>query len=362
MEIALVIPIYKPTEKVLPFLKKIDPKAFCRIFVVDDGSGEKYSGLFDEIRKLPNFMVISYPKNLGKGHALKTAFGFIRDHGPEIQGVVTADGDGQHAYADILAVRDALIADPSFLVLGVRDFKGKNVPWHNKIGNHFSAAYFFLATGIHLKDTQTGLRGIPSLLFPKVIETAGERYEFEMNFLLDSAKETKIKQIPIKTIYEGNKGSHFRPVRDSLRIYKVPLLYCLVALTSWAIDEGLFTLFAALEPDDPFYKILVATVGARLISGVFNFAMEYLVIFKSKGLFSQKFLRYVVVFFINMGLSFGLTYAFSSLPANLTVIKIGVDFVLFVINFFVARGFVFAKKIHSRKNGAAEIASKEARK
>jgi len=362
MEIALIIPIYKPTEKTLLFLKEIVPTAFCRIFVIDDGSGGKYVGIFEKIRKLANFTVISYPKNLGKGHALKTAFVDIRDHHPEIQGVVTADSDGQHAYTDILTIRDALIADPTFLILGVRSFKGKNVPFPNKIGNHFSASYFFLATGIRLKDTQTGLRGIPSLLFPAVIATAGERYEFEMNFLLDSAKETKIKQIPIQTIYEKNKGSHFRPIRDSIRIYQASLLYCLVALASWTIDEGLFTLFVALGPSDTLYKVLWAVIAARLISGIFNFTMEYLVIFKSKGLFPQKFLRYVIVFFINMGLTFGLTYAFSGLPANLTLIKICVDFVLFSINFFVARSFVFAKKSHSRKKEAKKIASKKIHK
>jgi hypothetical protein len=75
---------------------------------------------------------------------LKTAFRFLKDHHPEIQGVVTADGDGQHAYEDILRVRDELSSHPDSLVMGVRDFSGKDVPKHNRIGNRLSALYFRL--------------------------------------------------------------------------------------------------------------------------------------------------------------------------------------------------------------------------
>jgi hypothetical protein len=41
-----------------------------------------------------------------------------------------------------------------------------------------------------------------------------------------------MRSLSIKTIYDGNKTSHFHPVRDSFRIYKTPLLYLIVALLS----------------------------------------------------------------------------------------------------------------------------------
>lgn len=44
----------------------------------------------------------------------------------------------------------------------------------------------------------------------------GERYEYEMNVLMDFAKnKIPIKEIWIKTIYlDGNKSSHFNAVKD----------------------------------------------------------------------------------------------------------------------------------------------------
>lgn len=357
----LVIPIYQPSALVLPFLESIAPSDFQKVVVVDDGSGDTYQPIFQRVAALPNFELISYPTNGGKGHALKTAFDFIRKMHPEVMGVVTADGDGQHALSDILKVRDGLLTHPTSLVLGVRDFHGKDVPKHNKMGNKFSAAYFHLVTGVRLGDTQTGLRGIPKNLFALAFESKGERYEYEMNFLLEAVKEAPLLQLPIQTIYDGNKSSHFHPFRDSVRIYKTPLIYILVSLLSWTIDLGLFTLFIAVVPKGVLYKILIATIGARFISGSFNFTMNCFFVFDSKGGLWRKLLRYAVVFFINMGLSFGLTYAFNALPTNLTFIKFVVDFVLFMINYFVSRSWIFAKKMTAKKKAAKEaVIEKEA--
>jgi hypothetical protein len=123
------------------------------------------------------------------------------------------------------------------------------------------------------------------------------------------------------------------------------LLYALVAILSAGIDLGFFTLFTTVGPSDMLYKILVATIGARLLSGAFNFTLEYYLVFENQGGFAKKLARYLIIFFINMGLSFALTYAFDYLPGNLTFIKLIVDFILFVLNYFVARGWVFAKKL-----------------
>jgi hypothetical protein len=345
MKQALVIPIYQPSANVLPFLKSFKRDDFALMVVVDDGSGLRYQDVFNAIKALDNFEVLSYAKNGGKGHALKTAFHYLTAHHPEIQGIVTADGDGQHAYEDILKVRDTLNANPSHLVLGVRDFHAKDVPTHNRLGNEISALYFRLATGVKLNDTQTGLRGFGANLFSLALQNPGERYEYEMNFLLEAVKEAPLTTVAIQTIYDGNKSSHFHPVRDSLRIYRTPLLYALVAILSAGIDLGFFTLFTTVGPSDMLYKILVATIGARLLSGAFNFTLEYYLVFENQGGFAKKLARYLIIFFINMGLSFALTYAFDYLPGNLTFIKLIVDFILFVLNYFVARGWVFAKKL-----------------
>ena len=42
----------------------------CKAVVVDDGSGERYTSLFEEASRFAT--VLSYPENHGKGYALKT--------------------------------------------------------------------------------------------------------------------------------------------------------------------------------------------------------------------------------------------------------------------------------------------------
>lgn len=362
MSIALVVPIFCPDSRVFPFLKKFKKEDFGLFVVVDDGSGEKYKPIFDEIRALGHFEVISYPENKGKGHALKEAFRYIFGEHPEIHGIVTADGDGQHTYQDILKIRDTLAAHPYDLVMGIRDFDSPNVPARSKGGNRFSVWYFHLLTGKRLQDTQTGLRGIPECLFPLAIDEQGERYEFEMNFVMDAVKETKIISVPVETVYlDGNKTSHFRPIRDTFRIYRTPITYILVALVSWGIDLATFAILSNyVFPDSLLYKVLICTIAARIVSGLFNFVLNLKVVFPSKGGGGRKAGRYFLMFAINMGLSFGLTYGLSYLahtlaPWLITLIKFGVDAFLAICNYFVNWAWVFAKnKRQDKRNESVE--------
>ena len=101
---ALLIPIYEPTEKVLPFLKEFQKEDFDHFLVVDDGSGESYRPIFDSIAAETVFPVHSYPGNKGKGHALKEGIALLLKQYPELDTIVTADGDGQHLRKDILRV------------------------------------------------------------------------------------------------------------------------------------------------------------------------------------------------------------------------------------------------------------------
>ena len=224
-----------------------------------------------------------------------------------------------------------------------------NVPRHNRFGNRFSKLYFRLSTGVRVSDTQTGLRGIPAALLPLAIATEGNRYDYEMNFLSAAVKTVPVKEIAVATIYERNAKSHFNPIVDSLRIYRTLFSYPIVALASWAIDLTLFALFASLIDSGVVYQVLLATVGARLISGTFNFAVNNLWVFPSKGHFWRKAARYAAIFFINMALSFALVYAFSFLSSELVLVKFVVDGCIFIANYFIELTWVFASGRHRER-------------
>ena len=220
----IVIPAYEPDERLIGLLETLERSGLTRIVVTDDGSGPLYTPVFIRAGEL-GCVVVRHEHNLGKGAAIRTGIDkALREFGPDI-GIITADADGQHLPQDIIRISDAMASFPGRLILGVRDFSGENVPFRCAFGNRVTSVLFKFGTGITCSDTQTGLRGIPSGLVPLALSTEGDRYDYEMNFLIEAVKSAPLIMIPIETVYEnGNEASHFRPVRDSLLIYRDPLI------------------------------------------------------------------------------------------------------------------------------------------
>ena len=153
--------------------------------------------------------LLVHGRNRGKGAALKTGFAWIRANQSGTKGVVTADADGQHTVADITRVAEAVAEHPGGLVLGVRRFNG-HVPFRSRFGNYWTMGFFWLITGLAVKDTQTGLRGIPRDLLDRVANLPGDRYEYETNVLLNLRQfGIPYTEVTIRTVYEdGNAASH----------------------------------------------------------------------------------------------------------------------------------------------------------
>ncbi|MDO4175113.1 MAG: GtrA family protein, partial [Eubacteriales bacterium] len=263
---------------------------------------------------------------------------------PGLTGVVTADGDGQHDTADIARVAAETERRPNCIVMGTRDFSSGNVPLRSRFGNRFSSLFFRLSAGIPCPDTQTGLRGIPAAQFDFALSIPGDRYEYEMNLLFAAARQhIPLQYIPIQTIYEdGNQTSHFRPIRDSARIYAMPLRFLTASLSSFVLDIALFALFTLLFPSRTARAILIATVAARVVSGIFNFTLNRNWSFASTaGSWKVQGLRYLLLFVCQMLASGGLVSLFSFLPLPLTAIKVCVDTCLFCISYFIQHNWVF---------------------
>lgn len=219
----ILIPAYKPDDRLLSLVEQLENLAFTRIIIVDDGSGSAFTPVFVRAEEM-GCSVIRHEENRGKGAALRTGISAAIDQYGNKINIVTADADGQHLPSDIVRVAETMEANPGSLVLGVRDFDRGNVPLRSYLGNRFTNAFFRLATGVHCADTQTGLRGISASLLPLAVSTNGDRYDYEMNFLTAAVKKAPLAPVPIETVYEdNNNGSHFRTVRDSLLIYKKPL-------------------------------------------------------------------------------------------------------------------------------------------
>lgn len=216
MKYIILIPAYEPDSKLLKLLREINNK--YPVVVVNDGSNKAYKDIFNEVKKYSH--LLSYDKNMGKGYALKTGLNYIEDTYDNYI-VVTMDADGQHTLKDAIRLCDYVKEHKDTLALGKRYFT-KNTPIRSRIGNYITRKVFKLVTKNKIYDTQTGLRAFSKELIDYMINIPGNRYEYEMNVLLNLKKDNiKHTEIPIETIYlDHNKSSHFNSLTDSYKVYK----------------------------------------------------------------------------------------------------------------------------------------------
>ena len=344
MDSVVLIPSLNPNEQLLKLVRDLKELNIDKIVVVNDGSDALCRPIFDKLKNEYNCTVINHEKNEGKGTALKTGFSAISKMGFNIAGYVTADADGQHSPPDIARISETLCKNPSSLVLGVRDFNKKNVPFKSKYGNKITSMIFLLVSGCRCSDTQTGLRGIPADMTDELLKIKGSRFEYETNMLIQLAKnKINFLEVPIETIYnDDNRESHFRPFKDSMIIYGQILKFIISSVFSAVIDIALFTLLCMTIFSHFDYKIIYSTIVARILSGLFNYNINKKAVFKNKEKDIKPFIRYILLFFSLMSLSSASVYFLSLLNnANETLLKVVVDAVLFLFSFAIQKTVVF---------------------
>lgn len=346
--ISIIIPAYEPDETLITTVHGLIEVGFRDILVVNDGSKESCDAVFHTIAEIPECTLLCHEVNKGKGAALKTAFAYVLEKRPDTSCVVTADADGQHLVEDIEAVSETAVKNQA-VVLGTRNFAQADVPARSQMGNRITCGVFRLFFGMKLKDTQTGLRAIPTRYLQDIIQAAGDRYEYETNMLLMINKmKIPYEQVDITTVYvEENKSSHFRAVRDSIRIYGLIFKYLFSAVASAIVDETAFYLFKKFAFLS-FLSIPVtisAAILARIISSLFNFWMNATRVFKDK-VNKRTLARYYALAVVQLSLSAALIFGTEKLlhiesPALSTLAKTIIDTLLFFISFRIQHKWVF---------------------
>lgn len=350
MDVVLLIPAYEPVAGLVDYVDRLSEHGFRRIVVVDDGSGEAYRALFDELSDRPCCTVLRHEANRGKGAALKTGLAFIGSRFADAKGVVTADSDGQHDVEDCRRLAEALLDDPGKLYLGSRDFSSPSVPFLSWWGNRWATAAFGLVHGKWLPDTQTGLRAFSSSLLPFLVGVKGDGFEYEMGVLISAARAgIAFGIVPIRTIYEdGNAGTHFSPLRDTIRINRLVFAdffrFAGVSIASFALDQALAWAFAAALAacgTERYGVIWASGLTARLLSSVFNYSVNRAFVFRSSGPVASSAWKYAllciaVIMVSNAGVSL-----FSTIDASRGLAKLICDVVLCVAGYRIQSRFIF---------------------
>ena len=351
-ELAIILPSLNPDLKFKAVVDGLVDAGFEKIVIVNDGSDAEHSVRFAEAAEKPQCIVLDHGVNRGKGRALKTAFEYVLKEMPEVKGVITIDGDGQHLTKDIIACGEKMLECGDKVIMGCRDFNLPGVPARSVAGNKTTSRLFRICYGIKLSDTQTGLRAIPAQYLERFIAISGERFEYETNMLLWMKRwGIEFYEQPIETVYEGdNSGSHYNAVKDSWRIFKVMFKFLASSLSATLIDLAVFYLSMRFF-GGAFGRFaeLGSTVIARAVSSFANFNANNAIVFENKKNYKRALLRYYCLCIPQMLVSAGLVTAINHLAANTgaglaTLFKFIVDTVLFFISYKIQREWVFTQK------------------
>lgn len=359
MEKLIVIPAYKPDERLVEVCRALSQD--YSVLVIDDGGGSDFDAVFEDAAHFAT--VLRYEKNRGKGGAMKYAFSKISELFPEAEYIITADADGQHKPEDIKKVADR-ISEVGGLVLGSREFTGK-VPARSAFGNNLTRVVFRLASGVRVQDTQTGLRAFGKEYLEEFAALKGDRYEYEMTQLMYAAqRKIPISEVMIETVYEnGNETSHFNPILDSLRIYKVIYLNSsfLKSITSSLIAFLIDFVIASLLQSYVFTSTPLITrpailtgivtsysvsmTAAWVVSSFINFIINKKWVFRSDKSFIRSMLGFYAlatpVFVLK---AFVFTPILEAGSVSFKVTYLIVNAAMYIINYFIQKKFIFKKR------------------
>lgn len=288
-ELIIVIPAYEPNNLLIDLIYKLNQYFNdAKILIVNDGS-TKSDDIFNQIKDNKTITIINHEVNKGKGAALKTAFKYISEMDDNHHIIVTADADGQHKPEDIFKVASYYEQIKNGVVLGSRKFEDK-VPFRSRFGNEVTKVLYRLCNRKALHDNQTGLRAFGSELLQFMIDIPGDRYEYEMNMLMEcSRQDIEISEVKIATVYiNNNESSHFNPVRDFLKICKNILKYAIPSFLTIVIDILIFLLMIFMLKDvswSGYVKLIIACFVSCSVSILINFIIN-----KNGLLFGNKYL------------------------------------------------------------------------
>ena len=341
--ISVIIPSLDPDERLSGVVQSILDIGFCDVILVDDGSKQENKKFFPSGEGVT---LLVHEINKGKGAGIKTALRYVLENRPETAGVVTCDGDGQHLAADVLKVCQKMTETNTF-VLGVRDFSLPDVPPKSRIGNRLSSLALALCCGSYICDTQTGLRAIPPHLIKPMSEVEGDRFEYETNVLLGlKGMGAKYTEVTIETVYlDDNKGTHFHPVKDTLKIFSRIIKYLISSVASFLTDIILFSILNSLL----HVGVVLSTVVARLISSLVNFILNKKIVFSSgeptvKAIFKYYLLAIPVMLISAFGVKW--ICLLLNIDANsfgVTFTKIVVDCIIFILNYKIQKKWIFKR-------------------
>ena len=249
MKITIGIPAYNEEKNIALIITKLK-KITDSIIVCDDGS----SDLTGEIARELGVVVISHPKNMGYGAAIRSLFLKAKELG--LDSLITLDADGQHRIEDVNSVFGPINDEVADVVIGSRflDEKSEEMPNYRKVGIKIITKVTNLSIKEKLTDSQSGFRAYSKKTLEK-ITPSDDGMGVSTEILIKSSNlGLIIAEVPIKVNYEGDTSTHdplshgtsvilstlkFTSIHNPLKFYGIPGIIFLIigfGFTAWTIQ------------------------------------------------------------------------------------------------------------------------------
>lgn len=215
----IVVPVYNHGSTVGPTVDALIAHELP-IYLVDDGSDASTATVLDQLAtRFEQVRLVRRTANGGKGAAVMS--GMEAAHADGRSHALQVDADGQHSLGDVTRFLDASRAEPSALICGVPEYDA-SVPKGRLYGRYATHIWVWIETlSFDIKDSMCGFRVYPLAPLHQLIneERLGTRMDFDIEVLVRLFwRGLRIINLPTRVIYPEDGVSHFRVLRDNLRI------------------------------------------------------------------------------------------------------------------------------------------------
>jgi len=210
----IIVPAFNAARRIEELVDRLRKHiSMDELVIVDDGSVDDTARLAEA----SGATVISHPRNLGKGAALKTGFRIAQRRGYEY--VLTMDADLQHPPEYVPQFIELVRSGKFDMVIGARA-RTEDMPQHRVFANFATSIIISLFAGVRIRDSQSGFRLISTKLI-NAIHLRGDKYDLESEILLKAAHAGfRIGEIEVPTVYEGSH-SFINPFVDGCRFLRI---------------------------------------------------------------------------------------------------------------------------------------------
>lgn len=209
-----LIPALNAAGTIAPVIAGVQAQSLP-VLVIDDGSTDGTAA----IAQGAGATVISHEVNRGKGAALKTGFRHAIENGYDA--VITLDADGQHLPAEIPKFLAAYREQGADLIIGGRAHLFAQMLPRRRFANRISSWLIGRASRTNVTDTQSGYR-LYSTRMLRDLHLHSDGFDMESEVIIRAGmRRLRVISIPINLGFvDGLSTSHYKPLADSLRIFK----------------------------------------------------------------------------------------------------------------------------------------------